>query len=81
MYQIYKVMVCEQVKILLTTLKVKDNTGCKIGSLLEFYQMESGSRKLVLEIKDDELFILTNSWIKKLVMSLSKLGTWIKSNI
>ena len=33
-YQIHKVMVCEQVKMLPTTLRVDDNTGCKIRSLL-----------------------------------------------
>ena len=79
-YKIHKVMVCEQVKMLLTTLRVDDNTGCKMRSLLEFHQMESGSRKSILEMGEEELFLLTNSWIKKLVISLRRLGLWIRTD-
>ena len=76
---IEKANLVEQVKMMLSALRQGDNTGKKLKVLIEYHQLESGVGKSVLEQGGEVDFLLTETWVTKLVRKLRNYGMWIKT--
>ena len=75
----YVFSVMEQAKMLLSSLRTRDNTGKKMKMLIEYHQMESGMETSILKADGTWDFLLTESWVTKLVKSLREMGLWIEA--
>ena len=70
-------MAFEQVRMFLSTYRTGGNMWMKLRALLEYHQLESGSKVSVLgEVQTG--FLLTKSWLKVLIGRLRKMDLWLK---
>ena len=48
--------------------------GAKVKSLVEYHQMESGGAVSILEDGGKMEFLMTESWIKRLIKGMREIG-------
>lgn len=65
-------MVCEQAKMVISALRRLDNTGEKTKIRLEYHQLESGGRTVVLKKGVEMLGLLTQTWMVKFLRNMRK---------
>ena len=76
---IEKVNMVEQVKMMLSALWQGDNTGMKLKALIEYHQLKCGVGESVLEQRGELDFLLTETWVTRLVKKPRKYGLWVKT--
>ena len=71
-------MTVEQGKMLLSAVRMQENTGKKALMLVEFHQMESGISQSILKGGENVEHLLSKTWIKILMKRLRGLNMWIE---
>ena len=74
-------MVCEQAKMVVSSMRKSDNTGTKMRILVAYHQLECGSTESVLErLAREEDPTLTETWLVNAVRNLRELGLGIRAD-
>ena len=68
----YTQMVCEQAKIFICELRREDKTGKQARILLEYHQLESGLRTLILEKEFEGLGNLAETWVVEMIRTFGE---------
>ena len=76
----YTFMVCEQAKMIVSSMRKSDNTGGKIRILVAYHQLECGSTESILErlARGDDT-TLTETWLVNALRNLRKLGLGVRA--
>ena len=77
-HQMEIVMIMEQAKMLMSAVRMGGNTGAKVKSLVEYHQMESGVAESILENGGETEFLMTETWVKRLIRGLRKVGLKVR---
>ena len=64
--------------MMLSAIRMGGNTGAKVKSVVEYHQLEGGGAVSILEDDRRMDFLMTESWVKKLVRGLREVGLTLR---